>query len=101
MLDGGESFHLVNVLPKMAFEKQHIPGSIHHSFYSADFIERIQALCDDAHDKIVTYCNSRSCNAATKAADALRAAGFSQVSVFLGGLEEWRSDGYPVAGTAR
>jgi len=47
---------------------------------------------------LVTYCWGPSCNASTKAAAKLARLGF-RVKEMIGGLEYWRHEGCPVAGT--
>jgi rhodanese-related sulfurtransferase len=46
---------------------------------------------------IVAVC--RTDKRSAKAAEALRAAGFGKVAVLRGGMERWRSEGYPVSGS--
>jgi len=92
---------LIDVLPRVSFLKAHLPGSEHASFYEADFLERVEDLVDAPTERVVVYCNSKSCNASERAAQALVEAGYTNVFDFEGGVDEWRTEGFLVGGSAR
>ena len=50
--------------------------------------------------QIVVYCGEVNCDLALKVAEKLQAAGFTQVTAFLGGFRAWDEAGYPV-GTSK
>ncbi len=84
---------LVNALAREAFEERRIPGSI--SIPTSDTIR----LAPDvfARDQaIVVYCASRSCTASPTQAQKLVDLGFTDVTDFEGGIEEWERAGYPL-----
>jgi len=91
---------LIDVLPRVSFDKQHIPESEHVSQYEEDFCEEVRALAGSSAQRLVVYCNSKSCNASARAADKLVNAGFENVFDLEGGVAEWRDAGYAVWGTA-
>ena len=97
----GAELVLVDVLPRVSFDKQHLPGSVHASFYEPDFLERIEEAVASPRERVVVYCNSKSCNASARAARALLEAGYSEVYDFEGGVDEWRAEGFRVDGRAR
>jgi rhodanese-related sulfurtransferase len=94
MLDQGDDVQLIDVLPRVSFDKQHIPGALHASFYDDDFLERVEALVDDKESTVVVYCVSASCNASAKAARKLVDAGYTNVLDFEGGVREWAEAGF-------
>ena len=91
---------LINVLPRVSFDKQHIPDSEHVSQYGEDFCEEVRALASGSAQRLVVYCNSKSCNASARAALKLVNAGFTNVFDFEGGVHEWREAGYTIQGSA-
>lgn len=89
---------LVDVLPRVSFDRAHLPGAEHASFYDDDFLQRIEALVDGRDTAIVVYCVSSGCNASARAAAALVEAGYTAVHDFEGGIRAWREAGFPVVG---
>jgi len=83
---------LVDARSPESYAKEHIPGSVnlHHGSFTA---EDLQGL--DTSRTYVTYGFGPDCNAGTKGAARLAAAGFS-VKEMIGGLEYWKRDGFPV-----
>lgn len=100
-LDAGEDLVLLHVLPRVSFDKSRLPGAMHASFYDDGFVERAEAFASSEETRLVVYCGSQHCNAATRAAEALREAGTANVVLFTGGIEEWQAAGFPTAGTGR
>jgi rhodanese-related sulfurtransferase len=93
---GSLPYTLIDTRSRDAYEKAHLPGAISLP-YSEMTPERIASL---PVGPIVTYCWSPACNAATKGAHALAAAG-REVREMLGGFEYWVREGHPVEGRAR
>lgn len=92
---GADGIAVVDARGTDAYEACHIPGAVSLPHRTID--ERTAAgLPEEA--TIVTYCWGPGCNAATKAAAKLTALGF-RVKELIGGLEYWRREGHPVAGT--
>lgn len=96
--DNREDFLLLNVLSEHAFRKARIPGSQNAPVSGSEFLQKVAALTGpDGKDRpIVTYCAGFHCNASKEAANRLSAAGYTQVSAFEGGLEDWANAGYPI-----
>lgn len=97
MMDGGESFVLVNVLDPADFENEHICGSINipASTIARDALEML-----NKDDTIIVYCSGPKCVASSIAAEKLDTLGFSDVWRYEGGLQEWKDSGYCVEGLA-
>jgi len=90
LIQSGEKFRLVDVLPKESFEKEHIKGAISLPLTE---IERKAGKLLKKNEHIVVYCASFQCSASTQAAEKLYGLGFQQVSDFKGGLEDFK-EGY-------
>ena len=93
-LDRGDDFKLVMTLGDLAFQAQHIPGSIN--------ISRMEDIGDnlDKNDEIVVYCSDQACIASQAAYKMLEKLGYENVRRFAGGLSDWSSARYPLEGNA-
>ena len=89
-------FLLLNVLDARAFEQGHVPGSHNVPVSSADFERQVERLAGRKDRAGVVYCASLTCDASTRAAHQLEAAGFTNVHEFEGGLQAWRGAGEPI-----
>lgn len=101
MLDIKYDMLLVNVLSYDQYEKAHIPYSVNVPLNSGEFIERVDELAGRRDKRIVTYCSNVKCTASTDAAKRLAEAGFSDVCVYQGGIEDWIRAKYRVEGRMR
>ena len=87
---------LVNALARQGFEEGRIAGSI--NIPVSDALRLAPDLL--AHDqRIVVYCSSRSCTASPTLAQKLVDLGYTEVTDFEGGLEEWERAGLPTEGS--
>ena len=86
-------YALVNVLGREAFEREHIPGSIHIPQGEEDGFE----ARFEPEKEIVVYCASRACDASPRAAAELARRGFHRVRDYEGGMADWKEAGHPVA----
>ncbi|WP_148253709.1 rhodanese-like domain-containing protein [Aidingimonas lacisalsi] len=84
-----EDFVLLNVLPRDAFNKEHIRTSVNVPAGDPDFAEKVEALAGHKDRKIVVYCANFDCDASPKAAKKLEEAGFSHVYDYEGGTKDW------------
>ncbi|MEZ5987803.1 MAG: rhodanese-like domain-containing protein [Planctomycetota bacterium] len=97
-LDVHKEVPVVNVLEQEAFDKAHIPTSVHVGLESKDFVDRCEDLVDgDKSREIVVYCASKDCDASPKAAEKLAEAGFENVIDYEGGMKAWQEAGMSVA----
>lgn len=97
MMDGGESFVLINVLDPEDFENEHICGSIN---LPATTIARDAVNLLNKNDTLVLYCTNTACTASSIAASKLDSLGFSDIWRYEGGIEDWKAAGYCVEGLA-
>jgi rhodanese-related sulfurtransferase len=84
-----EDFVLINVLPRDAFNKEHIRTSINIPVDEPSFLEQVEAVVGSKDRKIVVYCANFECDASPQAAKKLEDAGFTQVFDYEGGTKDW------------
>lgn len=84
-----EDFVLINVLPREAFNQEHIRTSINIPVKDENFVETVERVSGGKDRKIVVYCANFHCNASPTAAKKLEEAGFTQVYDYEGGTEDW------------
>ena len=90
-LDGGDSFHLIDVREETEYAAGRIPGAQH---LCKGIIERdIEPAVPDFQAEIVLYCGGGFRSAL--AADNLRKMGYTRVRSLAGGWREWREANYP------
>lgn len=92
-LDRGDEFSLIMALDRRAYDRLHIPGSVHFD----DLAEAAEQL--DPQGEVIVYCSNPLCSASIKAYMLLRSRGFNNLYRFAGGLEEWSAAGYPLEGS--
>lgn len=89
---------LVDVLVPEHYEARHIPGALNACVYEMVFLETMKDIAPDTAAPVVLYgAGSKSLDSVT-AADKLQRAGYADVAIFTGGLEEWREAGHSFAG---
>ena len=93
-LDRGDDFKLVMTLGELAFQAQHIPGSINVSRK-----EDIESTLNK-DDEIVVYCSDQTCIASQVAYKMLEKLNYRNVRRYAGGLSDWESAWYPLDGFA-
>lgn len=84
-----EHFVLINVLPRDAFNREHIRTSINIPVEEPSFLEQVEAVAGSKDRKIVVYCASFECDASPKAVQKLEDAGFTNVYDYEGGTKDW------------
>ena len=89
---------LIHVLPPEVFAATRIPGSQNACVYEMTCIDQVRALVPDLSAPIVVYGAGEGSEDAATAVEKLRAAGYTQVQPFDGGLAEWKAAGLPLAG---
>lgn len=89
--DGVAGFLVIDARQASAYREECLPGAlgIPHTEMTAESLGGL-----DPEPLYVTYGWGPACNAGTKAAVKLAAAGF-RVKEMIGGLEYWKRQGYP------
>jgi rhodanese-related sulfurtransferase len=85
---------LIEALPERYYLEGHLPGALH---LPHDRVRELApGLLPDKARAIVTYCASATCPNSHIAAETLRAMGYSDVSVYAGGKQDWTDAGLPL-----
>jgi rhodanese-related sulfurtransferase/polyisoprenoid-binding protein YceI len=87
---------VIDVLPVEEYNAAHLPKAKHACVFSVNFLDDIENLAPDRSTPLVLYGSSFRDFASATAAEKLVAAGYTQVSDYRGGLEDWRAAGQPV-----
>ena len=93
-LAGEPAPRLVEALPVRYFQEGHLPSASHMPH--DQIAELAPAALPDRSADIIIYCASATCQNSHKAAAALERLGYSNVSVFAGGKQEWVEAGLPL-----
>ena len=88
---------LIDVLPPEFHAQQHIPGSSGVCVFETAFQEKMRALVPDMAAPLLVYGAGGSLDSAV-AAEKLQREGYTDNSLFAGGLEAWRKAGLPLEG---
>lgn len=96
IIKAGENVVVIDARSKDAYEREHLPGAVSLPHRQ---INEVSTKDLDRETLLVTYCDGIGCNASTKGALNLARLGF-QVKELIGGIEWWKRDGYPTAGSA-
>lgn len=95
LIKNNEPFILVNVLPPYYYRREHIPNSIN---IPKDDLPNIAPKILKTDAKIIVYCLGYECKVSPESAEKLVVLGFTNVTDFKGGMEEWKSAGNSVSG---
>jgi rhodanese-related sulfurtransferase len=91
-IEGGETFHLIDVREDSEWDSGHLPGAVH---LGRGVLERdIESAIPDRDADIVLYCGGGYRSAL--AADALQRMGYTDVRSMDGGFRGWRDAGLPI-----
>ena len=90
---------LIHVLPEEHFECEHLPGAVNACVYEMVFLSKVAELVPDKTSSVIVYGAGGDSLDATTAAEKLAKAGYTNVTVFPGGIAEWRQNNLPLKGT--
>ena len=82
---------LVEALPEKYYRDGHLPGALH--LPHTQVAELAAGLLPDRDAEIVTYCASATCQNSHIAARVLEQRGYTNVSVYAGGKQDWTEAG--------
>jgi len=89
---------VIDVLPEEYYKAAHLPGAKNACVFNVSFLDEVKRLVSDRSKPLVLYGSSSRDFASVTAAERLRAAGYTQVTEYRGGLEGWRTAGQPIEG---
>lgn len=89
---------LLDVLPQESFARHHLPGALNACVYETVFLTTVAALVPAKNTPLVVYGLGPDTLAAPTAREKLKAAGYTDVREFRGGLTEWQSRGLALEG---
>ena len=92
MMDGNESFILVDARTEELYVQEHVKGALYLPFDR--LLESVQDLPREV--PVITYCTNPNCHASAVAAEKLKKVGFRKVLEYAGGIEDWKNARYPV-----
>jgi len=93
-IENREPFVLVDALAPMSFAHSHLPGAINLPPISVD--ASVARRLPDRTIEIVVYCANPECDSSVETAQRLHELGYTNVSHYPGGKDEWRSEGLPL-----
>lgn len=85
---------VIESLPQEKFAEGHLPGAIRLT--AAEVQARAAEILKDKGQQIVTYCANENCDACVKTAEELKKLGYTNVSEYRGGKEDWQKAGLPL-----
>lgn len=89
---------IIDARPTEDYAELHIFGAINLPLAAllkeGEAVSALKGVTKD--HKIMVYCGSNSCENSVKVAAMLFELGYTQVKLFLGGLDEWDAAGYPM-----
>lgn len=91
--------HVWNVTTDEYFKGEMIPGSRHIPVDKLGDALKNSSLAKDAN--IIVYCAGPKCPASKMAAEQMEKLGYSNVTKFEGGIEDWKKAGYDVESCAK
>lgn len=80
------------------FEAGHVPGGVSNCVFEVAFLERMTALAPDTSKPVIVYGAGPESHEARMAAEKLIRAGYTDVSEFRGGMEEWMASRRSIEG---
>ena len=89
---------LVEALSEKHYAARHLPGALHLPHDQVDLLAA--SVLPKKSAEIVVYCANRQCQNSHIAAHRLSGLGYTHVSVYAGGKQDWDEAGLPFESTA-
>ena len=88
---------ILDARPSVFFERGHVPGALNLSRddFATDYRRLAPTLKISRDKRIIVYCSGGACHDSRLVANALLSLGFSDVSVYTGGWDEWSAAHLP------
>jgi rhodanese-related sulfurtransferase len=84
---------VIDALPASYYAQQHLPGAL--NLTSDEVGNRAAEMLPDRAAPIVTYCTNPACGNSEAVATQLTALGYTNVSKYREGVEDWVAAGLP------
>lgn len=84
---------ILEALPARYYADRHLPGALHFPHDAAE--QGAVRLLPERDAEIVVYCANVQCGNSHLAAQRLDAMGYTRVSVYAGGKQDWDAAGLP------
>jgi rhodanese-related sulfurtransferase len=81
---------IIDVNGPQSYKNGHVPGALDYSAISKELAAKLPA---DKGALVIAYCGGPSCNAYTKAANAAKALGYTNVKHMSAGISGWLQAG--------
>ena len=88
---------IVEALPEKYYAAKHLPGAKHLPHDQVDALAA--SVIPDKSAPVVVYCANRQCQNSHIAAHRLGVLGYTDVSVYAGGKQDWEEGGLPFEST--
>jgi rhodanese-related sulfurtransferase len=88
---------LVDALPASYYEQLHLPAAL--NLVEADVDTEAPRLLPDKNATIVTYCSNEACGNSQAVANRLERLGYTAVSTYREGIQDWAAAGNPTEST--
>jgi rhodanese-related sulfurtransferase len=88
---------LVEALPEKYYVAKHLPDALHLPHDQVDALAA--GVLPEKAAEIVVYCANRQCQNSHMAAHRLSVLGYTNVSVYAGGKQDWEEAGLPFDST--
>jgi len=89
---------IVDILPNDHFTKAHLPGAINACVFEVTFLDQVATQVPDKEAPVVLCGFSKRSRNAETAAEKLLRAGYTNVAILDGGIEQWLAKGLAVDG---
>lgn len=96
LLDAGQRVTLIAVEPEEYYRAVHLPGAKNCCVYEVNFLKQVAIAAPDKGGLVVVYGSSDHSLASSTAQEKLGKAGYTNVSDYRGGLEDWECAGLAV-----
>lgn len=93
-LDNHDKIVLIEALPEAYYAEGHLPGAL--QILPEKIKEMAPQLLTDKSQLIVTYCANTACPSSKTAAELLIGLGYTNVSEYVEGKQDWIEAGFPV-----
>lgn len=97
LINGGGKFNLLDVNIPEFYNEKHMPAALNAPVYEVTFLDSVKSLNLDASIPTIVYGTSARSRAADVAAGKMLRAGYENILVFEGGIEEWENAGLELA----